>query len=119
MMNGRFEKDVSVAELRGCPRTGNKGLCELLIYKFALKRQLFQREAPLRAADLLINTDVPFTKWLENEVEPLMKSYKALLQAEASGNLAWRAGRTPSESFGGCHLLRTPCLGPCGMHIAS
>ena len=51
-----------MADLRGCPRTENKGLCELLIYKLSLKRQLFQTESPLRATDLLINTDVPFAK---------------------------------------------------------
>ena len=67
MKNGRFiDKDVSVAEFRGCSRTGNRGLCELLIYKLALKRQDFQREVSVRAAGLLINTDVPFSKWLEN-----------------------------------------------------
>ena len=51
-----------MADPRGCPKTGNKGLCELLIYKLSLKRQLFQREAPLLATDLLINTDAPFAK---------------------------------------------------------
>ena len=39
------------------------------------------------ATDLLTNADVPFAKWLENDVE----------QEEASGNHAWCAGRTPSE----------------------
>ena len=86
-----------MVDLRGCPKTGNKGLCELLIYKLSLKRQLFQREAPLRATDLLINTDVPFAKWLESEIEPRVKSHKAWMHEEASGNLTWRAGRSPSE----------------------
>ena len=73
MKKDRFDKDVSVVDLKGNQRTGNKGLCDLLIFKHSLKRQLFQRETPLRANDLLINTDVPFTKWLESDVEPRMK----------------------------------------------
>ena len=51
----------------------------------------------MRASDLLSNTDVPFAKWLENDVEPRMKTFKAWMRAEASGNLTWRACRTPSE----------------------
>ena len=35
MKDGRLDKDVSVGS--SCNKTGNKGLCELLIYKFALK----------------------------------------------------------------------------------
>ena len=97
MKTNKFDKEVSVADLRGSQRTSNKGLCDLLIYKHALKRQLFQREAPLRANDILINTDVPFTKWLENDIEPRMKTFKAWMQTEADGKLIWRAGRTPSE----------------------
>ena len=45
----------------------------------------------------MTSTDVPFAKWLENDVEPRMKTFKAWLRAEASGNLTWRARRTPSE----------------------
>ena len=51
----------------------------------------------MRANDLLVNTDVPFTKWLEHDVEPRMNSYMAWMQEEASANLTWRAGRPPSE----------------------
>jgi hypothetical protein len=83
----KFDKEVSVADLKGNHRTGNKGFCDLLIYKHALKRQLFQREAPLRANDILINTDVRFTKWLENDIEPRMRTFnvKAWMQTEADG----------------------------------
>ena len=52
----------------------------------------------MRADDLLLNTDVPFAQWLEQDVEPRVKSHKAWAQAEASGNLTWRASRTPSET---------------------
>ena len=97
LKHDRFTKEVSVNELKGTPATGNKGLCDLLIYKHSLKRQFFQREPPLRANDLLVNTDVPFTKWLEHDVEPRMNSYMAWMQEEASANLTWRAGRSPSE----------------------
>ena len=116
-----------MVDLRGCPKTGNKGLCELLIYKLSEKRQLFQREAPLRTTDLLINTDVPFTKWLENEVEPRMKSHKAWLQDENSFNL-WCAGRTPSAirwlSFVEESVFGTRCECTCqadgeGWHVAA
>ena len=55
--NSPFE-DVSKADLKGDHRTNNKGLCDLLIFKHSLKRHLFQREAQLRADDLLLNTDV-------------------------------------------------------------
>ena len=37
-------------------------LCDLLIFKHWLKSHLFHREASLRADDLLLNTDVPFTQ---------------------------------------------------------
>ena len=62
LKHDRFTKEVSVSELKGTLAAGNKGLCDLLIYKHSLKRQFFQREPPLRANDLLINTDVPFTQ---------------------------------------------------------
>ena len=51
----------------------------------------------MRADDLLLNTDVPFAQWIEQGVEPRVKPHKAWAQAEASGNLTWRAGRAPSE----------------------
>ena len=95
--NERLDKGVSKVDLQGGHRTSNKGLCDLLIFKHSLKRHLFQRETRLRADDLLLNTDVPFAQWLEQDVEPRVKSHKAWAQAEASGNLTWRAGRTPSE----------------------
>jgi len=97
MKGGKFDKDVSVVDLKGSQRTSNKGLCDLLIYKLALKRQLYQREEPLHANDILINTDVPFSKLLENDVEPRMKAFRTWMQEEAKNNLTWRAGRTPSE----------------------
>ena len=87
----RLEKDISVLDLKGNQRTSNRGICDLLIFKHALKRQLFQRETHARANDLLISTDVPFAKWLENDVEPRVKTFKAWMRAEASGNLTWRA----------------------------
>ena len=62
-----------------------------------MKRHLFQRETPLRADGLMVNTDVPFAQWLEHDVEPRMKSRKAWAQEDASGNLKWHAGRAPSE----------------------
>ena len=71
----RLGKDVSAGGLKGDRRAGNKGLCDLLIFKHSLKRHLFHREAPLRADDLLLNTDVPFAQWLEHDVEPRVTSY--------------------------------------------
>ena len=97
MKSGKFDKDVSVSDLKGSPKTSNKGLCDLLIYKHSLKQQLFQRETPLRANDILVNTEVPFPKWLENDVDPRMKTYKAWMQEEAAHKLSWRAGRSASE----------------------
>ncbi len=97
MKAGRFEKEVSVVDLRGSPKTSNKGLCDLLIYKHSMKQQLFTRETPLRANDILINTDVPFPKWLENDVDPRMKTFKAYMKDEALKNHSWRAGRPASE----------------------
>ena len=97
MKAGKFDKDVSVADLKGSPKSGHKGLCDLLIFKHSMKQQLFQRETPLRANDILINTDVPFPKWLENDVDPRMKTFKAWMQDEARKKLTWRAGRPASE----------------------
>ena len=96
-MTKRLGKDVSKGDPEGGHRASAKGLCDLLIFKHSLKRHLFQRETRLRADDLLLNTDVSFAQWLEHAVEPRMTSYKAWTHAEASGNLTWRAGRTPSE----------------------
>ena len=97
MAGGKFDKEVSGVDLEGSHRTGNQGLCELLIYKQYIKRQLFQREAPTRANDIRMHTDVPFTKWVDNEVEPRMKTFRAWLLDEDTRNITWRAGRTPSE----------------------
>ena len=97
-MTKRLGKDVSKADLKGGHRTSNKGLCDLLIFKHSLKRYLFQRENRMRADDLMLTTDVSFAQWLVHAVEPRMKSHKAWTHAEASGNLTWRAGRTPSET---------------------
>ena len=78
-------------------RRRTSSFCDILIFKHWLKSQLFHRAITLRADDLLLNTDVPFAQWLEQDVEPRMKSHKAWAQAEASGSLTRRAGRTPSE----------------------
>ena len=94
---GRFDKEVSVADLKGSPKSSNKGLCDLLVYKYAMKQQLFQRETPLRANDILINVEVPFPKWVENEVDPRMKTFHAWSQNEKAQKHAWRAGRPASE----------------------
>ena len=107
-----------MGDLKGDPRTGTKGLCDLLIFKHSLKRHLVQREAPLRANDLMVNADVPFAQWLDQDVEPRMKSYKAWAQADASGNLTWCAGRTPSETRR-LSFVEDIVLGPCGMHSSS
>ena len=42
--SGRLEEGISVLDLKGNQRASNRGLCDLLIFKHALKRQLFQRE---------------------------------------------------------------------------
>ena len=114
----RLEKDISVLDLKGDQRTGNRGICDLLVFKHGLKRQFFQRETHARANDLLINTDVPFAKWLENDVEPRMKTLKAWMRARLRATLhGTRAGL--QAKFAGCHLLRRPCLGPCGARSSS
>ena len=77
MARGKYDKEVSAVRLDGSQRTSNKGLCDLLIYKHSIKRQVFQREAPRRANDILINTDVPSTKRLDTEVEPRTKTLRA------------------------------------------
>ena len=61
-MAKRLGKGVSKGDIKGDRRTGNKGLCGLLIFKHSLKRHLFQREAQLRAYDILLNTDVSFAQ---------------------------------------------------------
>ena len=89
----RLEKDIRVLDLKGNQRASNKGTCDLLVFKHALKRQFFQRETHARANDLLINTDVPFAKWLENDVEPRMDNLQGM---DARGG------------FGQPHMARTP-----------
>ena len=116
--NERFDKGVSVVDLKGNQRAGNKGLCDLLIFKHSLKRQLFQR-GPLACQRPPDNTGAPFSKWRENDVEPRMKSCKAWMHEEASGNLTWRAGRAPSEIRRLSFVADTVFLGPCGMHNSS
>ena len=86
-MTKRLGKDVSTGDIKSDRRTGNTGLCNLLIFKHSLRRRLFQRETALRADNLLLNKDVPFAQWLEHDVEPHMKSYRAWTHAEASGQL--------------------------------
>ena len=44
-----------------------------------------------------MHTDVPFTKWLVNEVEQRTQTLNAWMLDEDAHNLTWRAGRTPSE----------------------
>ena len=48
---------------------------------------------------MLRTTEVPFTKWLDTELEPLTKAFRAWLLDEDLRNLTWRAGRTPSEDW--------------------
>ena len=43
MENGYFDKEVSVTDLKGAAKTSNKGLCDVLLFKLALKQQLFQK----------------------------------------------------------------------------
>ena len=80
---------------------GDRTLCDLLIYKHALKGALFQEEGFARTGDIPTgyNCNVPFLQWLESEVEPRMRTFKAWVEAQgdAPGNLAWRTRRPPSE----------------------
>ena len=49
MSTAKFDKKVSVGDLKGSQRTSNQGLCDIWAHKRSLKRQLFQREMPKRA----------------------------------------------------------------------
>ena len=69
MQTGKFDEGVSAIGLKGVTKTGNKGIRDLLIYKFATQRQLFQREAPLFANDLVNPGAMPLNKWFGTHVE--------------------------------------------------
>ena len=40
MKKGYFDKEVRVTDLKGTANTNNKGLCDALLFKLALKQQL-------------------------------------------------------------------------------
>ena len=96
MKKGYFDKDVSVSDLKGTEKTGNKGLCDVLLFKMALKQQLFQKEMVARTADTS-SSPVPFSKWVDQEVAPRMASFMAWLDEDGNNNLVWRTRRSASE----------------------
>jgi len=117
MKTKQFDKEISVNDLKGTQRTGNKGLCDLLVYKLSLKRTLFQREASARAADILQHSKVPFLKWFENEVEPRMRTFKAWMKAqEAAPGISRGARAERRASFGGSISWRSWSSGHSGTH---
>ena len=105
MKQGYFDKEVSVSDLKGTERTGNKGMCDVLLFKMALKQALFQKEMVARAADVT-SSPVPFSKWVDQEVAPRMASFMAWLNEEKNNDLVWRSERTAMAAFRGAKCFR-------------
>ena len=94
--DGLFDKDVSVADLKGAAETSNKGLCYVLLFNMALRPQLFHNDQMARATDTC-SSPVPLNKWVDPDVAQQMASFLTWYQEDRADNLVLRTMRSSSE----------------------
>jgi hypothetical protein len=81
-------KYLSVADIKGGPQSGNRGLADLLLFKQQLKPVFLAKAAAMfpESAD-----------WFSIRVASTAESFKAWHDAAEAADKSWRAGRPPAE----------------------